>query len=313
MKKALLLFSLVLLSKLGFCTFYTAVANGNFESAATWSPAGGPPSAGDFFTIPAGITVTVNAAETAPLEGFAVYGQITFTSGASLQFSSPAFIKVELGGIVNAPSTGPALIFPAVTYSGPFVTNGGYFYSNTASGSVPLAVTLSSFRSETVSTGIKISWQTESEINIATYELEWSANGVDGWKSIYTCNAHNFSGSNTYAYIQTDALPGKNYYRLKTTELDHSFYFSGTIVNNQNSGAGFSVFPTIASNTVTCKIPAVQPCSIRISDLSGKMTSLANNISSYQYTFNVSMLPKGVYFISLLQNNEVSTQKIIKE
>ena len=72
MKKALLLVSLVLLSKLGFCTFYTAVANGNFGSASTWSPAA-VPTTGDFFTIPAGITVTVTTTESALLEGFAAY------------------------------------------------------------------------------------------------------------------------------------------------------------------------------------------------------------------------------------------------
>ncbi len=313
MKKALLFLPFLFAVQSGYSTIYTAIASGNYESAAIWSPAGGPPGTDDDIIIPAGLVVTVTTTNTAKLDGLNVFGILDFANGGKLNFSSSAFIKIAPGGSITAAGVTSEIVFPDVSYPGPFNSPGTYYYSNYGSGSVTLPIKLTVFKGESVTKGIKIFWATENEINIDTYEVEWSATGTGGWQTIFTQKAGNLSTPNNYSYVHYTGLQEKNFYRLKTTELNGNFYYSGIIVTSKNNNINFRVAPSIATNSIVCTMASAAPCTLKITDLSGKTVSVMDNIRSNQRTIWVDNLPKGIYFISLIQNNITVTEKFIKE
>ncbi|CAN5739445.1 hypothetical protein BH10BAC2_BH10BAC2_35280 [soil metagenome] len=51
---------------------------------------------------------------------------------------------------------------------------------------------------------------------------------------------------------------------------------------------------------------------ISITDLSGKIIQKTNAVKG-QYTFNVKMLPAGIYYVSIVENNKVTNHKFIKQ
>ncbi|MBR5254899.1 MAG: T9SS type A sorting domain-containing protein, partial [Bacteroidales bacterium] len=76
-----------------------------------------------------------------------------------------------------------------------------------------------------------------------------------------------------------------------------------------------SLYPNPASDNATLDINGLnQDAKIVISDLQGRILSQDNiNAGTTRYTINVSDMASGVYYIRIITNNVVSTQKLIVE
>jgi hypothetical protein len=76
-----------------------------------------------------------------------------------------------------------------------------------------------------------------------------------------------------------------------------------------------SLYPNPASDNATLDINGLnQDAKIVISDLQGRILSQDNiNAGTTRYTINVSEMASGVYYIRIITNNVVSTQKLIVE
>ncbi|GAB2816765.1 T9SS type A sorting domain-containing protein [Ferruginibacter profundus] len=312
MKKALLFFLLSFAAGISYAVTYTAITNGNFEAASTWSPAGGPPGAGDNVIIPSGITVTVTANNTAQLSGLNLFGTLTFAVGAKLGFSALAIIQVNAGGVINGGNPGSQIVFPAATYSGPFNSFGPVYYTNNGAAGGTLAVTVSAFAFEMINEGVKLSWKAENETDIAVYEIQWSATGLNNWLTIFTQKAANLNTIENYCFIQQNSSPGINYYRLKIVEKSGRYSYSAIVKANVPGNRKFEVSPSVTTGTLTCYMASSTPGSIRITDISGKIVRKVENIGSAKYTLQLYDIPPGIYFISLIQNNSITTAKFIK-
>ena len=76
-----------------------------------------------------------------------------------------------------------------------------------------------------------------------------------------------------------------------------------------------SLYPNPASDNATLDINGLnQDAKIVVSDLQGRILSQDNiNAGTTRYTLNVSDMASGVYYIRIITNNVVSTQKLIVE
>lgn len=91
---------------------------------------------------------------------------------------------------------------------------------------IPLPVTFSSFTATPVKGSVVLQWATASEQNSRDFAIERSSDGTD-YTTIGSVAAVGNSSSVT-KYTFTDAAPlnGKNFYRLKESDLDNKFMYS---------------------------------------------------------------------------------------
>ena len=106
---------------------------------------------------------------------------------------------------------------------------------------VPGSVVFSSFTALDYSSTTRLSWNTQQEVNMNSYEIERSFNGVD-FSAIGNVQAtgNNNTGTNNYSFIDQSPIPGENYYRIKAiAENGNVEYTSVTVVH-------FSIQPATA-------------------------------------------------------------------
>ncbi len=86
------------------------------------------------------------------------------------------------------------------------------------------------------------------------------------------------------------------------------------IKNNDSKIPRFSVYPNPFNYLIKVESPGNEKsiCDILIKDMSGKTLINLKNIA-LPYKINTSLLTSGVYILSILQDNSVSTMKIVKK
>jgi choice-of-anchor B domain-containing protein len=188
----------------------------------------------------------------------------------------------------------------------------------TLSGVLP--VDLTNFRGKYDAGTVKLSWETDSELNNKLFEIERSQNGVQ-WERISTKDGF---GSTPYghSYRFTDENPfsGDNYYRLKQVDFDNNADISKAIhVRIDDRARTLSVFPTSVPEgllEVQVEVPAsTQDVQLRLYDMNGRTYTLQTVLASENVTVQtlaVEQLPKGVYFVSASIDGTVQSVKLVK-
>lgn len=74
--------------------------------------------------------------------------------------------------------------------------------------------------------GINVEWKTTNEINLVSYEVERSNNGVNFVKVASTKATGTITTINDYLWFDASPKSGYNYYRIKSINKDGSFQFS---------------------------------------------------------------------------------------
>ena len=98
---------------------------------------------------------------------------------------------------------------------------------------------------------IAIDWNVAQELNISSYYIEKSIDGIN-YSKVGVENAYgNNSTAASYRWIDKNAANGKNYYRLKALDFDGSFKYSQIVYATINGKSNITIFPNpIEHNTV---------------------------------------------------------------
>jgi len=213
------------------------------------------------------------------------------------------------------------------TILGSYPTQDGRW--GTVFGVVPvtaLPVELSSFTAEVLpNEGIQLDWKTENEIDNYGFEVERLQPGISdtNWVRLTFIAGHgNSNKSRYYSYIDRNALYGKYAYRLKQIDNDGSFKYS----KNVSVDAGVMPVDFILEqnypnpfNPVT-KLKFVvkksEPVTLKIYNILGKevetiFKGAAESGRTYEFDFNGSGLPSGIYFYTLKSESFNSTKKML--
>lgn len=185
----------------------------------------------------------------------------------------------------------------------------------------PLPVTLVSFSGQLQNKNVLLNWTAENEISFARYEIERSSNGVN-FNAIGSVNAQG-SVTTVHYNFTDDQLPSAAivYYRLKMIDTDGHYRYSNIIQLRKEvivQSRIISLAPNPFVNILMIQYEAANKEKIEgnILDSKGqllKQVSFTVTTGINQLYINGSELSPGVYLLRLQTNNQVITQKIIKQ
>ena len=173
-----------------------------------------------------------------------------------------------------------------------------------------LPLQLVSFSGQAQGQVIKLSWVTSNESDVKQYVIEKSSDGVH-FSDMDGVSARNLPGN---AYSTTDAhpYPSKNYYRLRSVDIDGRYSVSNVILVQYNyDKPNLSFYP----NPVNDKLNITGLKSgdqIQLYSADGKLLSMQKAIGP-ALQVNMAGYTKGVYHVIIISNSEkVFAEKIVK-
>ena len=153
----------------------------------------------------------------------------------------------------------------------------------------------------------KISWQITNQQNVKDYTVQQSSDGIT-----YTDACLVNAGSNTnYSCTVVANNNVKNYYRVLQKDIDGKTNYSNVVILNAISTISISVYPNPAKEKLYVN-GLRNWCTAVIIDANGKIIDRLSINTTSNY-FNISQLAKGIYFISIKENDIEQTIKFIKE
>ena len=189
--------------------------------------------------------------------------------------------------------------------------------------SIVLPVTILSFDAKyAAANNVKVSWSTTDEVNASYFVVERSSNGSD-FTEVAQVNASE-SANPVHNYSINDQLYNVNsnvvYYRLRIVDKDGKYNYSKIIpVKLDQPENSISVYPNPVDNYAIVNLYSDKPGNsvLRLIDEAGRQilvksfTVVAgnNNLTVDQ----LGHLPKGIYVIQVMLNNNLYNQKIIKK
>lgn len=171
----------------------------------------------------------------------------------------------------------------------------------------PVPVTFTTVSAQLKGSGVTIDWSTAQEVNNDRFEVERSANGSDGWKSIATVAGAGFSQlPQHYSAFDASPLAGVNFYRIKQIDKDGRSAYSKTVSARSAEAAGMKV--SIAGNpfrsNFTIKFSGASgEVNARLIDMSGKQIAseswnLSAGENNKQFS-NISGIHTGIYILTV--------------
>lgn len=251
---------------------------------------------------------------TEPADAFKIISDPMFVNPGSGAFgiSSVSGYKLKTGS-------------PAVASGLSIVNNGGFDYFGnivlpTSSpnrgffegvGSV-LPVQLSNFDVFQQKNTAEVVWTTDAEQNSSHFEIERSQNS-NYFKKIGQIGAAGFSSNiKTYRFVDKTPETGKNYYRLRSVDLNGESKYSEIRMVNFSGSVSINVGPNPAQANTTLKAisPAETPVMIIFSDATGREAlSMIGNLNA-PIQIPLSKLAKGYYILKVVSR---TTNEILHE
>ena len=312
----------------GNCTIKTVVSNSGvgWGRDGNWSPSGVPES-GDEVIIPLGMTISVKASfynGTGNLK-IQVYGVLDFDPSGKLDLAAASTLQLYTPTSLittNGSGSERILINGVLKYHGSVDgTVSGPKYASLLSGVSPggfgvgvLPVKLIHFSAQKGADKVLLTWKTAEETGTTDFIVERSLN-ASNWQPVGTLSA---KGTNSN-YQLTDEHPanGENFYRLKITDDDGYYEYSGirkVFVSSENA---VRVGPNPAYDRVTVYFADASTAgySVQLFNSSGGNVndhSLSEFLSN-AIRINTSALSKGVYYLNILYQQQVVKTAVIQK
>jgi trimeric autotransporter adhesin len=177
-----------------------------------------------------------------------------------------------------------------------------------------LPIKLQYFTAQKNALGAKLNWASATELNAKNYEVEKSTDGIH-WKTMVTINANgNSSALNEYYTFDNFPVIGVNYYRLKQVDVNGKFEYSVVRTVVFTAETAIMVFPNPASGTINLyvKNKTDKTYAVSLMDISGRV--VYKSISKeYKLAINAKNLVKGIYFVKVIAEGNVYSEKVIVE
>ena len=216
------------------------------------------------------------------------------------------------------------LIASADNSSYSFTVSDSQGCSDTESGTpapcIKVAIELLDFYGRSDKTGNHLYWSTASENNAAFFLVERSVDG-EKFEQIGSVKAvGNSSTLQSYDFVDKDAPLGLTYYRLQEEDTDGKLSSSPIVsLNRVNSEVVvLGVSPIPARNFIELQFNVVleQMPSVQLYDEAGRLVQiLANDVMVVEDKMQLVTkdLPKGIYFLSIQIEEQVLTEKFVKQ
>jgi hypothetical protein len=185
-----------------------------------------------------------------------------------------------------------------------------------------LPITLSVFEAKAEGKAVRLRWATSSEINNDFFTIERSPDGSNFTSLSTVAGAGNSTSLRHYNFVDDNPLEGVSYYRLKQTDYDGKFSYSGVrIVNYEDKVEGLEITsigpnPFIDEFTLNFSSASAGTAEVVIMRQSGKRIRSENipvsvGMNSWHFSQNVPMQP-GLCYAVITMNGKKVSGKIIK-
>ncbi|MBP6091446.1 MAG: T9SS type A sorting domain-containing protein [Crocinitomicaceae bacterium] len=187
-----------------------------------------------------------------------------------------------------------------------------------AEGSSALPVELTAFNANCTENTTTINWQTASEHNSASFDVEKSRDGAN-WSVIKTlAAAGNSTTTIDYSVVDSEKSATIVYYRLNQIDQDGVSKIYGPISATCGGTNDFTaiVYPNPATEIVTVEMnsPIAQTVSIQICGTDGKaIVQMATSLEegTTQIPLSIETLKAGVYSVQVNGENATQTIKLV--
>jgi Secretion system C-terminal sorting domain len=224
-------------------------------------------------------------------------------------------ISFRMGYDYKAPSTNCAAVSMQPTRQ-----YGSKFGCFSLPAGAPLPVSLVNLAANYNSGITAISWTSLQEIDIESYEIQRSLDGVN-FETAGNVKATNASNVQQYKFNDNVAAVNARYiyYRIRIVDKDQSMKLTNTVSvkTTDFKSNEMSVMPNPASGNAQIRIKAAKASAgeITVFDASGKTIQKQQaNLSAGNNTIvinNITGLSEGYYTIRLVANDEVFTTKLL--
>lgn len=192
-------------------------------------------------------------------------------------------------------------------------SGGSGFGPPRSSGGVGLPVTWAGFDAVAKESGNELTWKTASEVNTSHFEVEYSYDGINFYKSAIKVPAAGSSQTlKTYTYTHNDVSTFV-YYRIKQVDLDNRSEYSATKLVKRTDARTFQVsvypIPVLDDQVLNVEVKAIDKSDlfITILDMNGRIvksrTTKPTTNSILVEKINVSNLSNGLYQV-VIQNGQ---------
>jgi choice-of-anchor B domain-containing protein len=241
-------------------------------------------------------------------EGIQVYNISNPAAPTKVAYYDTDLNNTNYDGYLGAWGVYPFL--PSGTIVGSDVKNGLFVLSVAAS---VLPIEIKSFKVKNNKEKVSVTWETENEINVQSFDIQRSSNGKD-FLSIHSETSRGKANrSQSYQWQDDAPLQGTSYYRLKMNENDGRFDYSKieSVVFERNN---IRFYPNPVKNEISIdlgknKIKQNDDYSVEIYDFQGKLIQTSKPILGEETIQLLIDLPNGHY--SFLLKNESAI--ILKE
>jgi uncharacterized delta-60 repeat protein len=185
---------------------------------------------------------------------------------------------------------------------------------NNSIGSV-LPLKLVDFAATAIGQSARLNWHTEQETGTKTFEIQRSADGIHFQKIGAVAATGGPHGQTPYSFTDLTPSKGINYYRLKILDTDGKFTWSDvrTVSFSSTFTASFSCYPVPSKGMINLVFGSNEKGGLlSVRNMAGaevKRFTIAAGISTER--LDLSILPKGVYNISMVQAGKSATQQVI--
>jgi pimeloyl-ACP methyl ester carboxylesterase len=222
--------------------------------------------------------------------------------------------------------SGPLTFFTAtgasgkkIMFSGVTLNNGAVFTIITNNVNLALPAVWLGFTATAVNGNALLDWKTSDEINVESYTVEHSFNGIS-FSAIGSVAANNSTGENDYTFTDAGLAPGVHYYRIRRTDKDGKIEYSDIkSLKITTTGANVQVRPNpVVGSTLVLAVSLEQAnkTNIQVMSVDGKVIAQQNvNLASGNnlVNINISTVPPGIYLVRVQLSDEVVTKKFIKQ
>lgn len=235
-----------------------------------------------------------------------VIGGTSTTTGSALRISTAG------GNATSPPSPAVALNSSSQQYLAVWTGNGEIVGQRFDSESSSVPVELIAFRAFSEKQGIRLAWETASEIENKGFEVQRLQPGALDWERLGFLNgAGNTVETQYYQFWDKAPLNGLNYYRLKQIDFDGTFEYSNIIVIERNQLKTWNLYPNPSTDVLYFDAPEVVPSyQIKIWNAQGQ---LLQNYQTTSSTIALQQLVPGWYWVQISGANQQVEQAFLKK
>ncbi len=178
----------------------------------------------------------------------------------------------------------------------------------------PVPLSLLYFTAVYINNKVRLSWNTENEINVKGFDVERSIDGIN-FSPIGDITASNTPGQNNYVFFDNRDLPGMVFYRLKMKNRNGSFVYSYVNSVNIKKADGLKIIPNLVTDNVfVFHAKATAGAKIEVYSFDGrKMLQMPVLKDAVQTNINAGSMPVGAYNLVFVNNDKVEFVKFIKQ